>query len=353
MRGIKRGSDNDVERRTSLDTAIARSRSNLGETIEALHGRLRPAAFREDVMKQFHEAKETLKSELKGDLLEAKGALRHATIGKVETMIHSTQDSVSATGQSVLDTIKQNPVPSALVGIGLLWMFARSGERRRIGVRVADHAPLRGPDGWSAGSGPLPRASSELGHMAEEAQKTAVQAAHEAREAVGTLAGNIKVSVGEARHAASDKLSALAHDAGDRVSHAAHDAQDQGRKLGGRAQGVFERNPLAVGALVLPAGVAVGLAIPMSRKETRWMGAASKQLRSKAEVLARDAFASAEGAAQQLDWSRPPPATRSSPRPPEVAEDFGASAASVKTPLGGIYVPRLGGAKELDGPGHT
>jgi len=353
--------DYDAERRRqSLDESIARTRSNLGNTIEELHGRLNPAVFRDDVMQQFREAKETLKIEMKGELIEAKRALREATIGKVETMIQSTQEKVSATGRSVVQIIKENPVPAALMGVGLLWMLvnrSNSNRPRSIGVRIVDNDRSPGTDGWSAGSGPGQNATGDLGHMAADAQRSVGNAAH----AVGSFATNVKTSVVDAGHHASDKiaqaghkatekLSQLAHSAQDTATSVAHDAADQGRKLGGRAEDVFMDNPLAVGAAVLAAGVAVGLAVPMSRREERWMGNASQQLRDKAEGFARGAIESAEDAVQQLEFGGDGAVAKEpSAAPPNASHDLGATAASHPTPLGGISLPRLGGAKELDG----
>ena len=351
--------DYEAERRRSLDTAIARSRSNLGSTIEELHGRLNPAVFRDDVMQQFREAKETLKGEMKGELLEAKRALREATIGKVETMIQSTQDKVSATGRSVVQIIKENPVPAALMGIGLFWMLASSSNRpRRIGARIVDNDRSPGTDGWTVGNGPVQNATGDLGHMASEAQRSVENAAH----AVGTFATNVRTSVVDAGHKASDKVAQLAHSAQDTATHLAHDAADQGRKLGGRAEDLFMENPLAVGAAVLAAGVAVGLTVPMSRKEERWMGKASQQLRDKAEGFARGAMESAEDAVQQLEASASAtgpkePRNAAATAPPDIAlttNDVAPTGAGTPTPLGGISAPRLGGANDLDGHnGHS
>jgi hypothetical protein len=359
--GAKR-SDYDAERRRSLDTAIAQSRVNLGNTIEELHGRLNPAVFRDDVMQQFREAKESLKSEMKVEFLEAKRALREATIGKVETMIQSTQEKVSATGRSVVQIIKENPVPAALMGIGFLWMLASSSSSttraRRIGARIVDDDRSPGTDGWTAGNGPVQNATGDLGHMASEAQRSVENAAH----AVGTFATNVKTSVVGAGHNASDKIVKLAHSAQDTATHLAHDAADQGRKLGGRAEDVFMENPLAVGAAVLAAGVAVGLTLPMTQQEERWMGNASQQLRDKAEGFARGAIERAEDAVQQLEaggvtaTKETGSATaNASPDTAAPTRDVAPPHTGIPTPLGGISLPRLGGAKDLDGhsDGHS
>jgi ABC-type sulfate transport system permease component len=46
-------------------------------------------------------------------------------------MVHSAQDTVRSTRNTVVDTIVENPIPAALAGIGLAWLFmsARSNSR--------------------------------------------------------------------------------------------------------------------------------------------------------------------------------------------------------------------------------
>ena len=51
---------------------IARTRDEMGATIEELHGRLNPVVLKEQALEQFHEATETVKEELQLRLKEAK-----------------------------------------------------------------------------------------------------------------------------------------------------------------------------------------------------------------------------------------------------------------------------------------
>ena len=110
----------DDKEASKLRESIAHTRAEMGGTIQELHGRLNPALLKEQAMDQFHEAKESVKAEVKAEFhsaasslraevkaelddakskireefMEAKAAVREATIGKVENMVHSAQDTV-------------------------------------------------------------------------------------------------------------------------------------------------------------------------------------------------------------------------------------------------------------------
>src|SRR3954464_190796 len=83
---------------------IEETRAEMSETIDALQERLNPAYLKEQVKEQVAE-----------QVRHVKDTVRQATIGKVEQMV----DRVSDSGRTVGDTIRANPIPSALVGIGL------------------------------------------------------------------------------------------------------------------------------------------------------------------------------------------------------------------------------------------
>jgi hypothetical protein len=83
---------------------------------------------------------------------DAKETVREATVGKVEQMANTAGEMVSNAGQTaqeagtgLVDTIRRNPVPAAMVGIGLGWlaMSARSSS-------VLDDASIGSPSSPSS-----------------------------------------------------------------------------------------------------------------------------------------------------------------------------------------------------------
>lgn len=278
-----RGSSTQSRNAEQLEAAIVRSRAEIGETLEALHGRLNPRVLKEELLQQFQEGKEAVKADLQAELhsakaalatefhdikdqvvtgvktevTEAKAALRKATLGKVETMLHHTKESVQTASHSFTTTIKENPAPAVLVGAGLLWMLAAS--------RAKSHGTGLG---------------AEVGRMAHTAGEAVKGAAHTAGDKVEAIAHDVKESVGEATRATSRELSQFA----DRVGAT-------GSTVTERTQTMFRQHPLAIGAAVLGLGALLGMAIPITRKEAELMGDARQNLADRAGDLAADASA--------------------------------------------------------------
>src|SRR5688572_10976855 len=64
---------------------------------------------------------------------QAKDSIREATIGKVEEMADTARRKANSWTSSLTETIKQNPVPAAMIGIGLGWLLMKgsNGEVKR------------------------------------------------------------------------------------------------------------------------------------------------------------------------------------------------------------------------------
>ena len=79
---------------------IADTRDRMGSTIDAIQEKFSP----QNLMEQ---AKETA---------------RDATIGRAQEMANNVADTAGETGSTLMDTIRENPVPVALTAIGLGWL---------------------------------------------------------------------------------------------------------------------------------------------------------------------------------------------------------------------------------------
>lgn len=191
---------------------IAETRERLSSTIEEIGGRLNPQTLTNNV----------------------KDTIRDATIGRVRTMARSAADTVGRTTSGVADTIRENPIPAALVAFGLGWMF------------------------WNA------RASQ--GRSAHRRDELETEVARELGRDIGygeeygaAYAGGYGQAYGQQPGAAERvKLAA---------SRAAGTVKDTTRKQTRRVEDAFDENPLMVGAVALAAGLAAGLAVPVSDRE--------------------------------------------------------------------------------------
>lgn len=313
--------DNADLKASQIRHDIAQTRANMSETIEELHGKLNPAVLKDQALTQIHEAKEalkielhdaketitaelkdakdTLKAELRAEFAEAKALVREATIGKVEHMVHSAQHTVTDINRSVVDTIRENPIPTALVGIGLGWLLLsarNASSRRQLEMRprrltgFGDSQLFNyGKDYEDERRNPAGTAVDRLGEKAGEVAHSIQNLAGDATEKAARLVQKTKTSLGDVTHGAVET-----------VRHLAHDAESSGRRMENQAENLFRENPLAVGAAVLAAGTAIGLAIPITRREDMWMGGMRDEMMSRAGMFAQDALEKVEDAAKQV-----------------------------------------------------
>ena len=249
--GVGGGAQADEVEQTR--TGIERTRADMGETADAIQERLSP-------------------ENLKG---QAKERVREATVGRA-------QDA----GSGLVETIRANPLPAALTGIGLGWLLvsargsSSSGQARyrdrAYGYPPADVYPPRyeerGPSGPSAGRA-LERAQGRVGETAGRAQ---------------------------------DRAGQIADRTQDRVSRLGDRARYQARRASGGFQRMLRENPLTVGALAVGLGAGVGLAVPQTSKEHEVMGEARDNLVEKTQEKAQEVqekvqrvAEEAQGAAQQ------------------------------------------------------
>jgi ElaB/YqjD/DUF883 family membrane-anchored ribosome-binding protein len=326
---VEPGASSDAKA-AALCSDIDRTRSQMAGTINELEERLSPARMKEQVLAQLHDAKERLKSEVREDVLDlkhsihreiddARQAMRDATIGRVEHMVQSAKGTINETGSTVMMTIRDNPIPALLTGIGITWLIMNARSQRAasnghgIGVRRLD-----GDDMLDRGRGVLERGQRAVGEAVHTAQDATSRALHDASDAasdlikkaggavhdaearVGTLAHQAGETVGTLAHAAQDRAGQLAHEASERATTIARQTRIQAQRLEQNAEQVVQDNPLAVGAAAFALGAAVGLALPHTQREDEIIGATRDRLLKKAERLAEEAVGTARDRVEGL-----------------------------------------------------
>jgi hypothetical protein len=336
------------DKTAAIRSDIAQTRDDMSKTIEQIEERLSPAHLKEQLadvkqsaIGQYHEAKDHVKDDLSRELEMAKAkvqeevraaklavqqeihdarmAVRQATVGKVENMVHDARDAVSDAGTSILDTIRENPIPSAMVALGLGWLLfgGKKSSTRRTHMRGSmRNARLDFDDGYSyrgyeggyddrslmdRGRGLMRSAGDGVSGVAHRIQDGASSVADRA----GAMVHDVEDTVGEVAHRATEGAAHLARDARDEAMHLAHEARRTGQMAMRRAQmgahrveegfeATMRDNPLAVGAVAVALGAAVGLALPHTAKEDELMGGAKQRLVDKAQGLAHQAMEKVE-----------------------------------------------------------
>lgn len=258
------GDDRDPEAERIV-SEIEETRSDMGATIDEIGHRLQPQTIAE----------------------EAKEKIREATVGRVERIVDDAGQTAQRTGNTIIDTIRQNPVPAALAGIGIGWLAMRmrdQGSMRRGGYRYAPgygnragyggngHGDRRGAHGSQSGA--LAGVQEVAGQTAERAQ----QAGSDIQRAAQTAIDDTRVKAQEAQWQAQSAL---------------QDAQWQFDRT-------YNENPLALGALAVGVGAAVALAIPETQKERELMGEPRDRLVEQVNTVATQALDQAQERAQEV-----------------------------------------------------
>jgi len=202
-------------------------------------------------------------------------AVREATIDKLGTKVNDMTSSASElasnagqtaqdTGAGIVETIRRNPVPSAMAAIGIGWLVMnRSSARSTYGGWNGDPASRRRmTPTWSGTSRP---GDTDWAADVRRRGESVGDAIDDATRAARRTAGDTFDTVGERAGWAADSVSSTANDV---VSN---------------AQQALESNPLAFSALAIAVGAAVGMALPATATEKRIMGETGGQLIDRVE----------------------------------------------------------------------
>jgi ElaB/YqjD/DUF883 family membrane-anchored ribosome-binding protein len=307
----------DDESTEALRSDIEQTRAEMGQTIEAIKERLAPdnikESVKEEVKEQLESAKEKIKETISEQYHDAKASVREATIGRVEHMMHSAGETVGEARETIVETVRRNPIPAALVGIGLGWllMSARS-QRRRSEWRhppsfAGDRYDARNEYGYPRGLGGYGawderggRNREQENGVIEKVKGAAGSVVHRAEGAASQVAHTAEELAHRAQHGAS----ALAHRVEDTAHDLGHRARYGAQRIEHRVEETFQENPLALGALAVAVGAAVGLALPQTRRENELIGEARDQLVDKARDVAESALGKVEQAANDLGGGR-------------------------------------------------
>lgn len=254
-----------------------------------------------------------------GDKLDpaniAQGA-KDATIGKVEQTVRSVQNaaedfvaqpmtSMQQAGGGLIETIRSNPVPAALAGIGIGWLWMSRSGGTRNGSRYGNRYQYAGGSyqgyggtghdagygsAWTgqAGSTGMPSGSqgitSQVGNTVSGVTDTVGQTVGQVTGTVGQTVGQVAGTVGQ-----------TAGQVGQTMGQVPVQAQGLARQLGN----TVSQNPLGFGVVSLAVGTALGLALPATSTEQRVLGQASTKVIDQAESAASQGMQQLRDSAQQ------------------------------------------------------
>ncbi|MBZ9798934.1 hypothetical protein [Mesorhizobium sp. ES1-4] len=155
--------------------------------------------------------------------------------------------------------VRDNPLPVTMVGAGLAWLMLGSGPSN--GSRV--------PAGYAAPTPPDGRDEAEDGGMASTLSRTA--------ESLSSTASSVGAAISGGATDAAEALTSNAASAGST-------AGDMAAKASRSAQELLNDQPLAVAAVGLAIGAAIGAMLPHTAMEDVQLGAYGEKLRNTSET---------------------------------------------------------------------
>ncbi|CAN5182229.1 hypothetical protein BH20ACI1_BH20ACI1_13390 [soil metagenome] len=279
---------------------IEETRAEMSETIDAIQERLSFSNISEQV--------KTEVSDYVGETFQTtKDAVLKTVIEKGEFIMRYADKRINEIADTqVVKTAKRNPLALGLIGLGLGMLFLGSNNKKK-------RSKFRYDESYEDSGRDYRRDFSSKNQQStlETAQNKLSDAASAVGESVSSAAGTVSDTVGSAAGAVSNKVSNAAGAISETASDVADKAYKQVGNLGAKAQDFaestqdnfeyyMEENPLAVGAVALALGAAVGMAFPSTRIENRYMGEARNNLLQKAEETARDAVGKVQKVAGEV-----------------------------------------------------
>ena len=274
-----------------IERDLDRTRSRLGGHLDQLQDRLSPGQVLDDLMGYFRGSE---------------GA---------------------AFGQNLVESVKSNPLPAALTGIGLAWLMAAnprggttaayqgasdSGRVRIYGspagsggetydammdrLRLAEQGVTRrAGEAEDAFSERLSDARGKVVGLTRDAAETAEAYGARVQEALGSARQGMADAAQRVKDSVTDGVSGAVTAAGNALSSVANSvgsgASQASRAVGQTGSNAFAAitdSPVLLGVLGLAAGALLGALIPQSEQEEQALGGIAGQARRTAEDLAKD-----------------------------------------------------------------
>ena len=183
---------------------------------------------------------------------------------------HGATEYLSNLGRAT----REQPLPLALVGVGLAWLMMTNGRTTTSGGRV---------DGRDIGDA--------MGESAAEAGSRMGQAADAMRSRASELGGAVSNAMSQTRaaaHRTTQTLSEAADATRGRAAQLGEATRQGAQRVRSGYDHLVNEQPLALGAIGLALGAVLAAAAPRTRQEDEWMGGASDQLTDEAKRAGKE-----------------------------------------------------------------
>jgi hypothetical protein len=275
---LDRNPDGSRRSAADIEADIARTREMMGSTLDALEQKLAPRELLQQGINMF-------------------------------------RDGFSGEQGRIGETLRNNPIPIALIGVGIGWLLLSNTRASERAGRIAANTARRVRE---SARGAADTVQDTAGAALEQVKHTAAAAADRVRSAVGNKASveadpayaRAKTSVGAdpytapltgtgapydgghesdiRRHAAIDAATEAGRAARSRAESYARYAGDTARSFGDRLGDLVDQYPIAAGGLAMLAGAVLAVSLPSTRSEDELIGDTRDSLRDELAEEGRD-----------------------------------------------------------------
>jgi hypothetical protein len=316
-RGYAADDRDDVDDRTDeIRQEIEETRGEIVETVDAIQEKLKPRNIVANATDRVKSAATERVSEMADTAGQTAQQAMDYTRGR-------------ATG--VTETMRENPIPLALIGIGAAWLLTKrspgsaSSQTRWSGRdygrdygdyrRAATRDELLDDDERNSGfmarirSNPIPAALAGVGlswlafssNERDEARDSSRWRGPSGEGAWRTDRSDESAVGGQSVTSnLTESASQIASRGRQYVSETTGSMRRMTRRRQNQLQRMVQENPLLVGAGALMLGAAFGLAVPETETENEWMGDARDTMVDRAREMARDAATQVQDAASNV-----------------------------------------------------
>ena len=209
--------------------------------------------------------------------------------------------------QNLGTTLKNNPVPTVLTGVGLAWLAMNQNK------------PFQ-PGSTSSGSG-LGGKVSQVVDQVSQAFSGAGDRLHGAADTARDHGQSLRSKAGDLSERATDSFDATASQLTDKAHDVGQRVQEQASEVKGQFEQLLKEQPLVLAAIGLALGAALGAALPSTRKEDELMGQTRDDLADTLKSKGQEAYAVAKDTVKQATDKAPEPSAAPSPVTPAMASE--------------------------------
>ena len=215
-------------RREIADTNTAASHAPTPPKVDAPQEKAAPAAsLKEQVVDAVHEQVSAVKTQVTDAVHEqvaaTKGQIHEMTVGQARITAGHARDNAQGAASNVVEMIRANPLPAALLGLGVGWLWKEHQQKNAAGMAASKHRynpPMQGSGYRNQNATRSPQSDdSSLGDKVGGA-------AGKVGDKVGDAAGHVKDAVGSVAGQTQERASHLADQTGETVGNFVDAAQE-------------------------------------------------------------------------------------------------------------------------------